>query len=34
VTRPSFSDDEKGDVDEFDLLEAALRQRPAYIVLG
>ena len=34
VTRPSFSDDETGDVDEFDLLEAALRQRPDYIVMG
>jgi flagellar protein FlaI len=34
VTRPSFSDDERGDVDEFDLLEAALRQRPDYIVMG
>ncbi|MDR9429521.1 MAG: type II/IV secretion system ATPase subunit [Natronomonas sp.] len=34
VTRPSFSDDDKGDVDEFDLLEAALRQRPEYIVMG
>jgi flagellar protein FlaI len=34
VTRPSFSDDEEGDVDEFDLLEAALRQRPDYIVMG
>ncbi|WP_342768490.1 type II/IV secretion system ATPase subunit [Haloplanus rubicundus] len=34
VTRPSFSDDEQGDVDEFDLLEAALRQRPEYIVMG
>ncbi|WP_459808817.1 type II/IV secretion system ATPase subunit [Halopiger thermotolerans] len=34
VTRPSFSDDEQGDVDEFDLLEAALRQRPDYIVMG
>ena len=34
VTRPSFSDDNKGDVDEFDLLEAALRQRPEYIVMG
>nr|WP_245998401.1 type II/IV secretion system ATPase subunit [Halalkalicoccus subterraneus] len=34
VTRPSFSDDEGGDVDEFDLLEAALRQRPDYIVMG
>ncbi len=34
VTRPSFSEDEKGDVDEFDLLEAALRQRPDYLVMG
>ncbi|WP_255191884.1 ATPase, T2SS/T4P/T4SS family [Natronobeatus ordinarius] len=34
VTRPSFSDDAQGDVDEFDLLEAALRQRPDYIVMG
>ncbi len=34
ITRPSFSDDGKGDVDEFDLLEAALRQRPEYIVMG
>ncbi len=34
VTRPSFSDDAAGDVDEFDLLEAALRQRPDYIVMG
>ncbi|MFB6360994.1 MAG: type II/IV secretion system ATPase subunit, partial [Halobacteriales archaeon] len=34
VTRPSFSDDEQGDIDEFDLLEAALRQRPDYIVMG
>jgi len=34
VTRPSFSEDGKGDVDEFDLLEAALRQRPDYIVMG
>ena len=34
VTRPSFGDDDKGDVDEFDLLEAALRQRPDYIVMG
>jgi flagellar protein FlaI len=34
VTRPSFTDDEKGDIDEFDLLEAALRQRPEYIVMG
>ena len=34
ITRPSFGQDEKGDVDEFDLLEAALRQRPDYIVMG
>ena len=34
VTRPSFGDQDKGDVDEFDLLEAALRQRPDYIVMG
>jgi flagellar protein FlaI len=34
VTRPSFTEDGKGDVDEFDLLEAALRQRPEYIVMG
>jgi len=34
VTRPAFSDDAQGDVDEFDLLEAALRQRPDYIVMG
>ncbi|WP_435063961.1 ATPase, T2SS/T4P/T4SS family [Halobaculum sp. EA56] len=34
VTRPSFADDDGGDVDEFDLLEAALRQRPDYIVMG
>ncbi|WP_304447815.1 type II/IV secretion system ATPase subunit [Halomarina ordinaria] len=33
-TRPSFSDDGTGDVDHFDLLEAALRQRPEYIVMG
>jgi len=34
VTRPSFGEDDTGDVDEFDLLEAALRQRPEYIVMG
>ncbi|WP_284031569.1 type II/IV secretion system ATPase subunit [Halobaculum lipolyticum] len=34
VTRPSFAEDDGGDVDEFDLLEAALRQRPDYIVMG
>ena len=34
VTRPSFSGKEGDGVDEFDLLEAALRQRPEYIVMG
>ena len=34
VTRPSFSADDAGDIDEFALLEAALRQRPEYIVMG
>ncbi|MFB6125121.1 MAG: type II/IV secretion system ATPase subunit [Halanaeroarchaeum sp.] len=34
VTRPSFGNDERGDIDEFDLLEAALRQRPDYIIMG
>lgn len=34
VTRPSFTGDEQGSVDEFDLLESALRQRPDYIVFG
>jgi flagellar protein FlaI len=34
VTRPSFAEDGGGDVDEFALLEAALRQRPDYIVMG
>jgi len=34
VTRPSFTEDDGGDIDEFDLLEAALRQRPEYIVMG
>ncbi len=34
VTRPSFTGDEAGDIDEFALLEAALRQRPEYIVMG
>jgi flagellar protein FlaI len=34
VTRPSFTGDGAGDVDEFALLEAALRQRPEYIVMG
>jgi flagellar protein FlaI len=34
VTRPAFGAGDHGDVDEFDLLEAALRQRPDYIVMG
>ena len=34
VTRPSFTGNESDAVDEFDLLEAALRQRPDYIVMG
>jgi flagellar protein FlaI len=34
VTRPAFADDDTGDIDEFDLLESALRQRPDYIVMG
>ncbi len=34
VTRPSFTGNESDSVDEFDLLEAALRQRPDYIVMG
>ncbi len=34
VTRPSFTGDDTGTVDEFALLEAALRQRPEYIIMG
>ena len=34
VTRPGFSADDGDAVDEFDLLESALRQRPDYIVVG
>ncbi|WP_284010761.1 type II/IV secretion system ATPase subunit [Haloarcula pelagica] len=34
VTRPSFTQDGTGDISEFELLEAALRQRPDYIVMG
>ncbi|AGB36983.1 type II/IV secretion system ATPase subunit [Natronococcus occultus] len=34
VTRPSFADDGADAVDEFDLLEATLRQRPDHIVMG
>ena len=34
ITRPSFTQDNTGEVNEFDLLEAALRQRPDFIVMG
>lgn len=34
VTRSSFTEDGSGEVNEFDLLEAALRQRPDYIIMG
>lgn len=34
VTRPSFTEDGSGEVDEFSLLRAALRQRPDYIIMG
>jgi flagellar protein FlaI len=34
VTRESFTDDEKGRIDMYDLLKAALRQRPEYILVG
>ncbi|AHF99051.1 secretion system protein E [Halostagnicola larsenii XH-48] len=34
TTRPSLTADSTGAVDEFDLLEATLRQRPDYIVMG
>jgi flagellar protein FlaI len=34
VTRPAFGQEDTGEVNEFDLLEAALRQRPDYIVMG
>jgi flagellar protein FlaI len=34
VTRPSFASDDAGDIDEFKLLEASLRQRPEYILMG
>ena len=34
VTRPAFSPDDDDAIDEFDLLEAALRQRPEYIIVG
>ena len=34
VTRPGFSADDNDAIDEFDLLESALRQRPEYIIVG
>ncbi|MFD1512055.1 type II/IV secretion system ATPase subunit [Halomarina rubra] len=34
VTRPSFSHDGAGDIDDYDLLEAALRQRPEHLIMG
>lgn len=34
ITRPSFKRDGGGSVDEFDLLESALRQRPDYLIMG
>jgi len=34
VTRDSFSDDGSGEVDMYELLRAALRQRPEYLVVG
>ncbi len=34
VTRESFTGDEKGKIDMYDLLKAALRQRPEYIIVG
>ncbi len=34
VTRDSFTADEKGAVDMYELLKAALRQRPEYIIVG
>jgi len=34
VSRESFTDDEKGAITMYDLLKAALRQRPEYIILG
>ncbi|WP_302083369.1 type II/IV secretion system ATPase subunit [Salinibaculum rarum] len=33
-TRESFQEGEQGSIDEFDLLEDALRQRPDYIIMG
>lgn len=34
VTRPSFTGNESDTIDEFKLLESALRQRPDYIIMG
>lgn len=34
VTRPSFTGNEEDAIDEFELLESALRQRPDYIIMG
>ncbi len=34
VTRESFTGDERGKIDMYDLLKAALRQRPEYIIVG
>ncbi len=34
VTRPSLGGDARGEVTTFDLLEAALRQRPEYLLVG
>ena len=34
ITRPSFKQDGSGSIDEFDLLESALRQRPDYLIMG
>jgi flagellar protein FlaI len=34
VTKESFTEGEKGKIDMYDLLKAALRQRPEYIIVG
>jgi flagellar protein FlaI len=34
TTRESFQEDGSGSIDEFDLLEDALRQRPDYVIMG
>ncbi len=34
VTRESFTEGERGKIDMYDLLKAALRQRPEYIIVG